>query len=208
VAAAAGRRSLRHDKSGESHYNIASALQKSIRGGDVQAGCYWAVRLVEAGEDPRFVMRRLLVIASEDVGLASPGVLPVVTAAARAVETLGMPECRYAILEAVVVLASSPKSNSCARAWSAIAEEIEKTGPLPVPLHLRNAPTGLMKDLGYGKGYQYAHDQEGGLVSHAHLPEELDGSAWYRPGDNAREAEIAKHMERLEEHRRRGGGAE
>jgi putative ATPase len=208
VAAAAGRRSLLHDKAGESHYNLASALQKSIRSGDVQAGCYWAVRLVEAGEDPRFVMRRLLVIASEDVGLASPGVLPVVAAAARAVETLGMPECRYAILEAVIVLASSPKSNSCARAWSAIAEEIETTGPLPVPLHLRNAPTGLMKELGYGKGYQYAHDVEGGLVSHAHLPEELEGRAWYRPGDNAREADIAKHMERLEEHRRRGGGAD
>src|SRR6185295_11059091 len=128
VAAAAGRKNLLHDKSGESHYNLASALQKSIRSGDVQAGCYWAVRLVEAGEDPRFVMRRLLVIASEDVGLAAPAVLPIVVAASDAVERLGMPECRYAILEAVVVLASAPKSNSCARAWSAIAEEIEKTG--------------------------------------------------------------------------------
>jgi putative ATPase len=203
VAAAAGRRNLLHDKSGESHFNLASALQKSIRSSDVQAGCYWAVRLVEAGEDPRFVMRRLLVIASEDVGLAAPAVLPIVVAASDAVERLGMPECRYAILEAVVVLASAPKSNSCARAWSSLAEEIEKTGALPVPLHIRNAPTGLMKDLGYGKGYQYAHDHAGGLVDQEHLPPELADRAWYVPGENSKEREIAAHMERVAEFRKR-----
>ena len=205
VAAAAGRRNLLHDKSGESHYNLASALQKSIRSGDVQAGCYWAVRLVEAGEDPRFVMRRLLVIASEDVGLAAPAVLPIVVAASDAVERLGMPECRYAILEAVVVLASAPKSNSCARAWSALAEEIERTGSLPVPLHIRNAPTGLMKDLGYGKGYQYAHDHAGGLVDQTHLPPELADRAWYVPGENNKEREISAHMQRAEAFRNRDG---
>jgi putative ATPase len=205
VAAAAGRRNLLHDKSGESHFNLASALQKSIRSSDVQAGCYWAVRLVEAGEDPRFVMRRLLVIASEDVGLAAPAVLPIVVAASDAVERLGMPECRYAILEAVVVLASAPKSNSAARAWSALAEEVEKSGALPVPLHLRNAPTALMKDLGYGKGYQYAHDRPGGVVDHEHLPPELADRAWYVPGDNAKEREIAAQMERVAEARKRSG---
>jgi putative ATPase len=206
VAAAAGRRSLLHDKSGESHYNLASALQKSIRSGDVQAGLYWAMRLVEAGEDPRFVMRRLLVIASEDVGVASPAVLPIVAAAADAVERLGLPECRFAILEAVVVLAAAPKSNSMKTAMMSLSEEIGKSGPLPVPLHLRNAPTSLMKDLGYGAGYQYAHDRPGALVDHACLPPELADGAWYVPGDNAKEREIAAHMERLAEHRRRAGG--
>ncbi len=205
IASAAGRRNLLHDKSGESHFNLASALQKSIRSGDVQAGCYWAVRLVEAGEDPRFVMRRLLVIASEDVGLAAPAVLPIVVAAQRAVETLGLPECRYAILEAVVVLASAPKSNSAARAWSSIAAEIEKSGALPVPLHLRNAPTGLMKELGYGQGYQYAHDFKGALVTQSHLPPEIEEGAWYVPGDSSKEKEIAGHMDRLREFRRTAG---
>src|SRR6185503_17221350 len=153
-----------------SHYDLASALQKSIRSGDVQAGLYWAMRLLEGGEDPRFVMRRLFVIASEDVGLAAPSVLPIVAAASQAVETLGMPECRYAILEAVIVLASAPKSNSTKRTMFALTEEIEKTGALPVPLHIRNAPTPLMKDLGYGEGYQYAHDFEGAMVDQEHLP--------------------------------------
>jgi putative ATPase len=205
VAAAAGRRSLLHDKAGESHYNLASALQKSIRSSDVQAGLYWAMRLLEGGEDPRFVMRRLFVIASEDVGLAAPSVLPIVAAASQAVETLGMPECRYAIVQAVVVLAAAPKSNSTKRAMLALSEEIEKTGPLPVPLHIRNAPTGLMKDLGYGKGYQYAHDFEGGLVAHEHLPAELVDREWYVPGDNAKEREIAAAMERVKEFRKRAG---
>ena len=207
VAAAAGRRNLLHDKAGESHYNLASALQKSIRSGDVQAGIYWAVRLVEAGEDPRFVMRRLLVIASEDVGLAAPAVLPIVVAAKEAVETLGMPECRYAIVEAVVVLASAPKSNSCARAWESVAKETEASGALPVPLHIRNAPTGLMRELGYGKGYQYAHDQPGAMVGHACLPPELDGREFYEPGETAKEREIAAHLERLREFRRDGGAS-
>jgi putative ATPase len=206
IAAAAGRKHLSHDKSGESHFNLASALQKSIRSSDVQAGLYWAARLVEAGEDPRFVMRRLLVIASEDVGLASPAVLPIIVAAKDAVESLGMPEGRYAIAEAVVVLASAPKSNSAARAWSAVAEEIAKSGALPVPLHLRNAPTSLMKDLGYGSGYQYAHDRPGAMVDHACLPPEIADGAWYVPGDNSKEREIAAQMERLAEHRRRAGG--
>jgi len=205
VAAAAGKRTLLHDKSGESHYNLASALQKSIRSGDVQAGLYWAMRLLEGGEDPRFVMRRLFVIASEDVGLASPMVLPIVAAASQAVETLGPPECRFAILEAVVVLASAPKSNSMKRAMTSLAEEIAATGALPVPLHLRNAPTGLMKDLGYGAGYQYAHDFAGAMIDQEHLPPELAGRAWYEPGDNAKEREIAGHLERLAAFRKKDG---
>ncbi len=209
VTEAAGRRSLLYDKAGEEHYNLASALHKSIRSGDVQAGLYWCVRMIESGEDPRFIARRLLVIASEDVGMAQPAVLPIVNAAKEAVEFLGMPEAGYPLLEAVVVLASAPKSNSVKRAWHAIREEIAKTGSLPVPLHLRNAPTPLMSKLGYGEGYQYAHDYEGAMVAQEHLPPELRDRAWYEPGAAGREPDIARHMERLREFReasRRNGG--
>jgi putative ATPase len=180
IAAAAGRRLLVHDREGDKHYDLASALQKSIRSSDVQAGLYWAVRLLEAGEEPRYVMRRLVVVASEDVGLAAPWVLPIVIAAKEAVEYLGMPEGRYAIVQAVVVLASAPKSNACKAAYAAVAEEIDRSGALPVPLHLRNAPTPLMKQLGYGRGYQYVHDFPGGVVDQEHLPPELLGSVWFR----------------------------
>jgi putative ATPase len=202
IVEAAGRRALTHDKAGDEHFNLLSALQKSIRSGDVQAGLYWCVRLLEAGEDPLLVARRLVVIASEDVGMAQPAVLPIVMAARDAAEFLGPPECGYALLEAVAVLASAPRSNSLAVAWKAIREDIGKHGALPVPLHLRNAPTRLMKSEGWGAGYQYAHDQPGGLVTHDCLPPEYADRAWYVPKDVGREAEIAKHLERVREHRR------
>ncbi len=204
IAEAAGRRSLRHDRGGDSHFALASALQKSIRSGDVQAGLYWCARLLEAGEDPRFVARRLLVVASEDVGLARPSVLPIVSAAKDAVEFLGMPECAYALLQAVVVLASSPRSNSVAVAWRALRQEIAETGPLPVPDHRRPASTRLAKEMGWGKGYQYAHDFEGGMVDQSHLPPELAERRWYEPGDAGFETEIKRYLTDLEAFRREG----
>jgi putative ATPase len=207
VLEAVGRRALLHDKSGDEHFNLLSALQKSIRSGDVQAGLYWCVRLMEAGEDPLVIARRLVVIASEDVGMAQPAVLPIVLAARDAVEFLGLPEGGYALLEAVAVLASAPRSNSLAVAWRAIQEDIRKHGALPVPLHLRNAPTKLTTAQGWGAGYQYAHDQPGGLVTHDCLPAELADRAWYVPKDAGREVDVAKHLERVREHRRATGGA-
>ncbi|MCE9636620.1 MAG: replication-associated recombination protein A [Planctomycetes bacterium] len=202
VVDAAGRRALLHDKSGDEHFNLLSALQKSIRSGDVQAGLYWCVRLMEAGEDELVIARRLVVIASEDVGMAQPAVLPIVLAARDAVEFLGHPEGGYALLEAVAVLASAPRSNSLGVAWRAIQEDIKTHGALPVPPQLRNAPTKLMKAEGWGAGYQYAHDQPGGLVTHECVPPELVGREWYVPRDAGREADIAKHLERVKEHRR------
>ncbi|MCG3135964.1 MAG: Replication-associated recombination protein A [Planctomycetes bacterium] len=202
VLASVARRALRHDRDGDEHFNLLSALQKSIRSGDVQAGLYWCVRLMEAGEDPLAVARRLVVIASEDVGLAQPAVLPIVVAARDAVEFLGLPEGGYALLEAVAVLASAPRSNSLARAWSAIREDVAKHGALPVPMHLRNAPAKPLAAMGWGAGYQYAHDQPAGLVTHDCLPPELAGKAWYVPGAAGREPDIAAHLARVAEHRR------
>ena len=204
IAEAAGRRALLHDKSGDEHFNLLSALQKSIRSGDVQAGLYWCVRLIEAGEDPLVVARRLVVIASEDVGLAQPAVLPIVIAARDAVQFLGLPEGGYALLEAVAVLASAPRSNSLAVAWGAIRADIEKHGALPVPVHLRNAPTRLAKSEGWGQGYEYAHDRPGSLVTHDCLPPELADREWYVPRDAGREPDVAKHLERVKAHRRAG----
>jgi putative ATPase len=204
---AAGRRALLHDKAGDEHFNLLSALQKSIRSGDVQAGLYWCVRLMEAGEDPLLIARRLVVIASEDVGMAQPAVLPIAIAARDAAEFLGPPECGFALLEAVAVLASAPRSNSLAVAWGAIREDIAKHGALPVPLHLRNAPTSLMKSEGWGSGYQYAHDQPGTLVTHDCLPPELADREWYVPKDAGREPDVAKHLARVREHRRAARGA-
>ncbi len=201
------KKALLHDRSGDEHFNLLSALQKSIRSGDVQAGMYWCVRLMEAGEDPLTIARRLVVIASEDVGIAAPAVLPIVMAARDAVEFLGLPEGGYALLEAVVVLASSPRSNSVAKAWEAIRADVAKHGALPVPMHLRNAPAKRLGAMGWGQGYEYAHDQPGSLVTHECLPPELAGSAWLVPGTSGREPDVAAHMERVKEHRRKAGPA-
>ncbi len=204
IAAAAGRAVLRHDRGGDAHHALASALQKSIRAGDVQAGLYWCARLLVAGEDPLFVARRLLVVAAEDVGLARPSVLPIVAAAVESVRFLGMPECAYALLEAVVVLASAPRSNSAAAAWGRLQEEIAATGALPVPAHLRPASTRLAREMGWGEGYRYAHDWEGGMSGQENLPPELAGRAWFRPGDAGFEPEIARYLEEFERFRREG----
>jgi putative ATPase len=204
VAEAAGKAVLRHDRGGDAHYAIASALQKSIRAGDVQAGMYWCARLLEAGEDPLFVARRLVVIASEDVGIARPSVLPIVMAARDAAQFLGMPECAYAILEAVVVLASAPRSNAVAVAWKELRKEIAASGALPVPDHLRPASTKLAKEMGWGSEYRYAHDYEGGMSGQENLPAELAGKEWLRPGAAGFEVEVNRYLEEFREFKRSG----
>ena len=184
VEEAMQRRALRYDRAGDEHYDVISAFIKSIRGSDADAAIYWLARMLEAGEDPMFVARRLVVSASEDVGLADPRAMSVAIAAHQAAHAIGMPEAMFPLAEATLYLALAPKSNSSLRAYSSAAESIEQTGTLPVPLHLRNAVTGLMRKLGYGEGYKYAHEFEGGRVEQQHLPDELAGRRFYDPGSN------------------------
>ena len=176
------QRQLRHDKAGESHYDLISALIKSVRGSDPHAAVYWLARLLEAGEDPMFVARRIVILAAEDVGLADPQALAVAVAAQQAAHFVGLPEAKLPLAEAAVYLARAPKSNSAMRAYSAAARAVQEHGLLSVPLHLRNAVTGLMAAQGYGAGYQYAHDYEDALPpDQAHLPEELADAVFYEP---------------------------
>lgn len=170
---------LRYDKKGEEHYNVISAFIKSLRGSDPNAGLYYLARLIEAGEDPKFIARRMVIFASEDVGNAEPQALLIAVAAFHAVERIGLPEARINLAQAVTFLATAPKSNASYRGINAAQAEVKKSGALAVPLHLRNAPTALMKDEGYGDGYQYAHNQPDQQVSHAHLPKEIEGSVFY-----------------------------
>jgi putative ATPase len=206
------KRTLLYDKDREEHYNLISALHKALRGSDPQGGLYWLGRMLYGGEDPLYIARRLVRFASEDVGLADPQALVVAVAAKEAVEFVGMPECDNALAQAAVYLATAPKSNALYRACGAVREEIERSGALPVPLHVRNAPTGLMKDLGYGGGYRYDHDSPEAYSGQEFLPEELRGSEFYRPGAVGFEREVRKRMEywaRLKRERRaeeRGSG--
>ncbi|MDX2168828.1 MAG: replication-associated recombination protein A [Deltaproteobacteria bacterium] len=200
VEEAAQRRAIRYDKDGDEHYNIASAFIKSMRGSDADAALYWMLRMLDAGEDPLFVARRMVIFAAEDVGLADPQALSLAVAAQQAVAFVGLPEGRIPLAEAAVYLAAAPKSNSAYSAMQAAAEDVARHGPLPVPLQLRNAPTRLMKDLGYGRGYQYAHDQPGGQVGHDHLPDALVGRQYYRGRQDGAEAAM---VARLGERRRR-----
>src|SRR5579863_5346048 len=170
VEEALQRRALRYDKAGDEHYDVISAFIKSVRDSDPDAAMYYLARMLEAGEDPLFVARRLVVLASEDVGLADPHALPLAAAAFQATHQIGMPEARLVLSEATIYLAKARKSNSAMRAYSAAAEAVEQTGALPVPLHLRNAVTGLMKNLGYGADYKYAHDFKDAKVDQRHLP--------------------------------------
>ncbi|HLQ61700.1 MAG TPA: hypothetical protein VK131_07540 [Candidatus Acidoferrales bacterium] len=181
VEQALQERHLLYDRAGDQHYDIVSALIKSIRGSDPDAAVYWLARMLEAGEDPLFVARRLVILAAEDVGLADPQALSVAVAAQQAAHFVGMPEAVLPLSEAALYLALAPKSNSALTSYGAARELIEKTGNLAVPLHLRNAPTGLMRGLGYGRGYQYAHDFEGGVADQVHLPEPIKGRKLYRP---------------------------
>ena len=186
VEAAMQEAHLLYDRAGDMHYDIVSALIKSVRGSDPDAAVYWLTRMLEAGEDPNFIARRLVILASEDIGLADPMALPVAVAAQQAAHFVGMPEALFPLTEAALYLARAPKSTSALRAYSAAREAIRATGNLPVPLHLRNAVTGLMRSMGYGRGYRYAHDYDGGTVEQQHLPDQLKGRRFYEPTDRDR----------------------
>jgi len=190
------RRALLYDKSGEEHFNIISALHKSIRNSDADAAVYWLARMLEAGEDPMYVARRLVRFASEDIGNADPRALQVAIAAKDATHFLGMPECNTALAQLVTYLAAAPKSNAVYVAYGAAAEDATRDLAAPVPLHIRNAPTKLMKDAGYGKGYQYAHDEAEGVSAMSCLPEHLEGRRYYQPTDRGLEAKIKEALER------------
>lgn len=190
---------LLYDKKGEEHYNIISALHKSLRDSDPDAGLYWLGRMLEAGEDPLYVARRLVRFASEDVGMADPQALVLAMAAQQAVHFIGMPEGELALAEAVVYLATAPKSNSLYEAYGKVKEDIKKTRNEPVPLHLRNPVTSLMKEVGYGKGYKYAHNYPGHVVKQIHLPASLNGRRYYRPGNLGFEAGIAKRLKEMQQ---------
>jgi putative ATPase len=196
------RRSLLYDKRGEEHYNIISALHKSIRNTDADAAVYWLARMLEAGEDPMYVARRLVRFASEDIGNADPRALQLAIAAKDAVHFLGMPEGNTALAQAVTYLAAAPKSNAVYRAYQAGARDATEDLASPVPLHLRNAPTTLMKGLGYGRGYRYAHDEAEGVADMSCLPDHLDGRRYYAPGDRGLETHIRKALDRARQLRR------
>ena len=181
---------LLYDRAGDQHYDIVSALIKSVRGSDPDAAVYWMARMLEAGEDVMFVARRLVILAAEDIGLADPQALPVAMAAQQAAHFVGMPEAVLPLTEAALYLALAPKSNSALTSYGVARELIQETGNEPVPVHLRNAPTGLMKSMGYGKGYKYAHDSEGGVADQVHMPERLKGRKVYKP--NPRDKNQAK----------------
>ncbi|MDH3207395.1 MAG: replication-associated recombination protein A [Gemmatimonadota bacterium] len=184
-----------YDKGGEEHYNVISALHKSVRGSDPDASLYWLARMIEGGEDPLYIVRRLVRMASEDIGLADPEALRVTLAARDAYHFLGSPEGELAIAEAVLYLATAPKSNRTYEAWGAALAKARDTPSAPVPLHIRNAPTDLMKGLGYGAGYRYDPHETDGIADQEYLPESLGGTVFYRPGPYGREKRIAERME-------------
>jgi putative ATPase len=182
--------SVLFDKNGDFHYDIVSAFIKSIRGSDPNGSIYWLARMIEAGEDIGFIARRLLILAAEDIGIANPTALVLANSTFQAVTSVGYPEGRILLSECVIYLATSPKSNSAYKAINEAQEKVRKTGNLPIPLHLRNAPTKLMKELGYGEDYKYAHDYANQFIEQEFLPEEIKGTALYQPGDNQKEKSI------------------
>lgn len=184
----------RYDKAGEQHYDIISAFIKSIRGSDPNAAVYWLARMIEGGEDVKFIARRMLIAASEDIGLANPTALVMASATFQAVQVIGYPEARIILSQCALYLATSPKSNSSYEAIKKAQQEVRNSGDLPVPLALRNAPTQLMKDLGYGEDYAYAHDHPGNFVALEYLPEPLSGQSFYKAGKNGREDAIADFL--------------
>jgi putative ATPase len=205
VREAAQRRALPYDRVGEEHYNIVSALHKCIRGSDPDAGLYWLARMLEAGEDPLYVTRRLIRFASEDVGLADPEALRLAVAVKDTVHFLGMPEANTALAQLVVYLALAPKSNSIYRAYQAAAADALEKPPYPVPLWIRNAPTPLMKHLGYGRDYAYAHDYDDAIVTQHYLPDELRDARYWQAVARGAEKELGERLERIraEKERRR-----
>ena len=187
----------RYDKQGEQHYDIVSAFIKSMRGSDPNAAVYWLARMVEGGEDPLFIARRMLILASEDIGNADPNALLMATTAMQAAQMIGWPESRIVLSQCAVYLACAPKSNASYLAIGAAQQLVKEKGDLPVPLHLRNAPTKLMKDLGHGKDYQYSHDAPGNHSEQEFLPTELSGTTLYKPGDNRREQGSAAYLKQV-----------
>lgn len=190
------QRSLRHDKGGDMHYDTISAFIKSVRASDPDAAIYWLARMLEAGEDPLFIARRLVILAAEDIGIAAPQALTVAVAAQQAVHFIGLPEGRIPLAEATVYLATCPKSNASYMALNRATEDVQKTRNEPVPLHLRNAVTGLMRDMRYGEGYKYAHDYEGNFTPTQNLPDSLKNRRYYRPGSQGYERTVRERMER------------
>lgn len=186
-----------YDKTGESHYDIISAFIKSIRGSDPNAAVYWLARMIEGGEDVKFIARRLLIAASEDIGMANPTALVLANATFNAVTTIGYPEARIILSECTIYLATSPKSNASYEAINKAQQLVKQTGDLSVPLSIRNAPTKLMKELGYGKNYEYAHNYEGNFIPHEFLPEEIIGTSLYSPGKNKREEGLKTYLRQL-----------
>lgn len=197
VTSVAQKKIAIYDKSGEQHYDIISAFIKSIRGSDPNAAIYYLARMVEGGEDVKFIARRMLILASEDIGNANPTALVMANNTFQAVDVIGYPEARIILAQCAVYLASSPKSNASYLAIENALSTVRETGDLPVPLSVRNAPTKLMKNMGYGKGYQYAHDYEGGFVNMEFLPEKINGQKFYEPGNNPREDELRKYLRAL-----------
>ena len=185
------RRVLVYDKDGDQHFDVISAFIKSIRGSDADAAIYWLARMVESGEDAGFIARRLVISAAEDVGLADPTALSIAVAAQQAVHAIGMPEGYLPLSEATIYLALAPKSNSALRAFSAARDDVREFGAIPVPLHLRNAPTQLMASMGHGRGYQYAHDFDHAKIAQQHLPDQLHGRRYYMPSHNGAERSVA-----------------
>jgi putative ATPase len=189
------RKALLYDKEGEEHYNVISAFHKSMRGSDPDAALYWLVRMIEAGEDPLYVARRMVRFASEDIGLADPQALNIALLSMEAFHFLGLPEGELALAEAAVYLAAAPKSNAVYLAYEKAQKDMKEKGALPVPLHIRNAPTKLMEELGYGKGYRYAHDYPEGIVEQEYFPEDLGARSYYHPTDRGLERIIGQRLE-------------
>jgi putative ATPase len=197
VMETAQQRIALYDKKGEQHYDIISAFIKSMRGSDPNAAVYWLARMIEGGEDVKFIARRMLILASEDIGNANPNALLLANATFDAVNKIGYPESRIILSQCAIYLASSAKSNASYMAISEALDAVKNTGDLPVPLHIRNAPTQLMKNMDYSKGYEYSHDYEKNFSPQEYLPDQLKGNAFYEPGKNAREEEIRKHLRNL-----------
>ncbi|MCH8286379.1 replication-associated recombination protein A [candidate division KSB1 bacterium] len=197
------RKTLLYDKKGEYHYDIISAFIKSVRGSDPDAAAYWLGRMLDGGEDPKFIARRMIILASEDIGNADPSALPLATAAFTAVNYVGMPEAEYILMHAATYLASTVKSNSVAKTLSAVKKEIKEGPNVEVPLHIRNAPTGYMASEGYGKGYKYPHNFPESFVHQEYLPKELRGKIFYEPSENGIEKKLKERLIRLWEKRRK-----
>lgn len=197
VMQVAQKRVALYDKGGEQHYDIISAFIKSMRGSDPNGAVYWLARMIEGGEDVKFIARRMLIFASEDIGNANPNALLLANATFDAVNKIGYPESRIILSQCAVYLASSIKSNASYEAIGMASDAVKKWGDLPVPLHIRNAPTGLMKEMNYGKDYKYAHSFEGNFSEQEYLPEKLTGTAFYKPGNNAREEEMRRFLKGL-----------